>query len=89
MVSNGGERRRGKIREHFRSPDKDWKRPKLVRSVEMGVGNLGGKLTMAEKSYNSVMLTVLLLEPGILLGTKYKFEKYHVKRVGEAHAFPS
>ena len=49
VVNNGGERRRGKIREHFRSPDKDWKRPKLVRSVEMGVGNLGGKLTMAEK----------------------------------------
>lgn len=65
-MRKGGWRKRGNIRENFRSPDEDWQGPKLNGEVGMDVGNLGGKFSMAEKWYNSVIFTALLLEPGIL-----------------------
>ena len=39
MVGKGGERKRVKIGEKFRSPHEDWQGPKLNGEVEMDVGN--------------------------------------------------
>lgn len=79
MVGKGGERKRVKIGEKFRSPHEDWQRPKLNGEVEMDVGNPCGKFNMAETWYNSVMFMALLLEPGTLPGIKDKLDKYCLK----------